>query len=321
MEPTAASAQIMQQLQNVIVEQQQRLAHLERAMVSSATAPRVATSMAKPPKPDMFDGRSLKSIDQWLFVMEQYFTITSTGNDLWVNICSSYLRGSAATWWRKFYQDAEKNKQEITWTSFKTSLLQRFKPIEAPKTARTALDSLKQTRSVSEYCDVFLRLIQLIDDMSSAEQLHCFIRGLRANVGREVDMFQPKTLEDAMSIATRADLRFKTFSTPSRDFSSFNRSSGERRNFNHALSSQSSAVPMELGVMEDVLSSMENAEVNAAFAPGNQRRMTNDLNRDEYDRLSREKKCFRCRMVGHYARNCTNRSVSNGNNNHGPLKY
>jgi hypothetical protein len=43
----AASEQLMQQLQQVIIEQQQRLAHLERAMVSGTTTSRTVTSIAK----------------------------------------------------------------------------------------------------------------------------------------------------------------------------------------------------------------------------------------------------------------------------------
>jgi hypothetical protein len=304
--------EMIQQLQNALLGQQQRITQLEQMMVNRSIG------QAKPPKPDTFDGRSLKSIEQWLFEIEQYLQLTHTGAEHWVNICSSYLRGSAATWWRKCYQDAKTLNKEISWNSFKQSLLQRFRPIEASKTARSILDTLRQTGSVSGYCDAFLRQIQLIDDTSVAEQIHCFTRGLKPVIAREVDMFQPKTLEEAMAIATRADLRSKLYGNQSREFPSFTRSTNMQRNV--ITSGASTSVPMELGVIEDNNEDHGDMQVNVAMSnsAGKFYGRTGNLNREQYDRLSRERRCFRCGQTGHLARNCT--AKSSMSNAHAPLK-
>jgi hypothetical protein len=326
--------QLLQQLQGVIAGQQQRIAQLETSInninvnnglsLSGGSSRDHSVSLVKPPKPDTFDGRTQKSIDQWLFEIEQYFIITRAPSSDWVTIAAAFLRGSAATWWRSAYQKAQVSNIIITWESFKAALIQRFRPIEASKTARTALDALRQTRSVSEYCDTFLRYVQLIDNITDAEQIHRFISGLKPSIAREVDMFDPKTLENAMSVASRADLRSKLYgnnnnSTNTNQYRSFNNAprsmNQERRTFGGGVSS---GVPMELGKIEDnkEVELGESTEINALSSYGNRSNTgnrNNGLSREEYDRLSKERRCFRCRQVGHMARNCTNNSVRGPN--------
>lgn len=310
----------LKQLESFLAEQQKKIHQLE-ASINVSNGNR-GGSQAKPPKPDIFDGRSVKLIDQWMFEMEQYLRITGTPVDQWVNIGSAYLRGAAAAWWRKLYQESPST---VTWSVFKSSIMLRFRPLEASKTARAALDVLRQSRSVSEYCDAFFRQSQLIDSPSEAELLHCFIRGLKPSIAREVDMFQPKNLQDAMSMATRSDLRYQMFSGPSSRSGSppsFQRESSAYGRTSTQLSSSGSA-PMELGSIdskEDLNDHVdgENKEspqllnTNTGYS-GNRNRDRNGLSREDYDRLSKERRCFRCRQRGHMARNCSQSALKNNN--------
>lgn len=59
--------------------------------------------------------------------------------------------------------------------------------------------------SVAEYSNKFYSLVQLIPDMSEADQVENYIRGLRTKLAREVDLQDPKALHAAMTIAQKVE--------------------------------------------------------------------------------------------------------------------
>lgn len=308
--------QLLQALQN----QQARMEQMEQVIRSMATQPAPASQVNsgsfKPVKPQTFNGAPRANADAWIFEMEQYFAVTNMAPDTQTPYAVAFLRDMASTWWRSVVRQ-KPELLRVNWATFKEQLLTRFRPIEASKTARTMLNTLKQTGTVSDYCNTFFRQLQLIDDMAMADQIDRFTRGLKFSIAQEVDMHDPKTLEAAMNLAQRADLRlrnrrFNTFGT-----APYNSYSGNRY---HSVTRtvDSGPAPMELGSIEETKDGdneyqeedffESEASLNAMQGDNRNSRNGNsrvpNLSKEDYQRLRREGKCFRCRQTGHVGRLC-----------------
>ena len=166
----------------------------------------VAPSLSfKPIKPNTFHGNNKVSVEAWVFEMEQYFAIVRMREDEKVKFAGAFLREMASSWWKSVNEADQPTPQE--WNEFKAALIKRFQPVAATKTARAILNSLKQTKSVQEYCNIFLRQLQLISDMSPSDQIDRFLNGLKPHIASEIDMHDPKVLEETMNLAQRAEIR------------------------------------------------------------------------------------------------------------------
>lgn len=74
------------------------------------------------------------------------------------------------------------------------------------------LEGLKQTTSVKEYYDEFVRVINRMQ-LSSDYKLYCFIAGLKEEIRCNVSMFNPKTLHDAYCLAKLQEFTLKAQNT------------------------------------------------------------------------------------------------------------
>ncbi|KAL3687945.1 hypothetical protein R1sor_014254 [Riccia sorocarpa] len=69
--------------------------------------------------------------------------------------------------------------------------------------ARTRMWNLKQDKSLQEYVEAFLDLQVVITDMSGAEALDVFKRGLKEKIKKEVMLQNPQTVFEAIACAQR----------------------------------------------------------------------------------------------------------------------
>jgi hypothetical protein len=274
----------------------------------------------KPMKPSMFTARRGGDVDMWINEMERYLTLSTGGGDKgqFVPYAATYLKEAASTW----YDSQTADVKAGSWENFKKKLRERFRPLAPGRTARATLKSLKQQPGrLNAYCEIFLRTVQLIDDMSITDQLDIFIAGLHPRLADEVDRMDPKSLEDAMNYAQKVELRWVTRGHRSGGSSSFSQS-----RFASAPASSSGPAPMDLSALEydcaymyeeeeqEYLNAMNHRSgrrptIGGRAPPGPQmgirRGRVENLTRDEFDRLSKEGKCFNCKQPGHLARNCT----------------
>ena len=160
-------------------------------------------------KPKPYGGSSQPgAVDNFIFDCEQYFEgmeVPDPPKQIFFAV--SLLEGVAKAWWR-FYKDQVKNRLVAnidTWEGFAGHLRARFGPVNATQSARTKLDSLKQTGSVRSYISVFQNLIMQIPGVSMEEALHRFTQGLQFRIKKEVALREPQTLEEAMRLAERYD--------------------------------------------------------------------------------------------------------------------
>jgi hypothetical protein len=339
--------QQLAELQRIVQQQHNQLNQLQLGAQQQQVAPVHAPTTLKPTKPDQFTGYAKSNADLWLWQMEKFLSVSRIGEVDRVPYATTYLREAAASWWK-----AESSKpldqhglrsvsvvvdgvQQVlnieSWSGFKALFLARFRPLDAARQARANLHNLRQTGSVQEYSNRFLKELQLIDGMDEASQLSHYIRGLKSNVAIEIEKADLTDLSQAMNMAARIDqLTYRS----NRNESSRGQFSGGR-GWNQSGSSGQRSVPMELGSLlsqadsnGDVTVSRET--LNALFhrsksnrggrqnrAGGGQR--TPGLSREEFDRLTKEGKCFRCKQPGHLARDCS--STAHSSHQHSALSH
>ena len=124
----------------------------------------------------------------------------------------SQLEGTAAQW--QNFLDMEVLQQRRAplqaWREWAAELVARFEPMNALERARNQLDSLRQTTTVLQYVREFQRLMFQIPLMTREEALHRFIRGLKPELQYQLTAQNPPTLEDAILLAERLDVLYKS---------------------------------------------------------------------------------------------------------------
>lgn len=284
------------QLAAVIMNLQQQVQALQ-AQVAAQAAPHPQPAVALPSakticRPEMFEGRRQgEKLEEWVYKMDMYLRAMQVPENLRVLTAVSFFQGNAMTWWRALIGAADPTT--VTWANFVAQLRNEFLPVNSVKVAADKLERLKQTGSVANFVKEFRTLALLIPDLSPAEKLRRFLAGLKPRVRMEVDLRNPSTLEEAVTLAERIDdLTFQASKrlTSSRHDSSF-----------HSSSAQDRPAPMDLSAMR------------VSNAPS---RPFKKLSPEEREQLRRDGKCFYCREVGHISIKCprkNQRSPASGN--------
>lgn len=254
-----------------------------------------AIMTAKVLKPPDFAGALHERADVWTFQMDSYLRTCGTPVDQWVGIACHYLRGSAATWWRaevgRRTGQAEALAQLYTWETFRTGLLSSFQRPDHVRAARDELAALVQKRSVAEYVAKIRDLGLQIPDMTEAELMDRFMRGLKHNIRQEVEMRCPEDLPRAIQMAERADaIQYRLHGAKLRH-------AGQGRPFQtgqmprlRSETTAAEAVPMELGSVGPNTRRPDNTSTGPS---------RNQANRD-----SSHVKCYGCGQYGHIKKNC-----------------
>ena len=340
---TMNTEQAQQLLQTVHLLQQQMQAQAQ--LISTLQQPGTATpsdaptsrsallTTLKPQPPSTFTGMTnhTSSVDSWLFELDSYLALTDASDAQKLAFAISCLRDSATIWWRTALQImTEEERQSITYDTFKQMIRTNYQPVAAAETARAALHRIRQTGSVQAYNALYLRLMNQIVDMSSADQMYLYKQGLQSHIAREVSMQRPTTLMECMNFAQRAEIELRQLrptprmtgnpTYPSRaPFGSF-----------RAPAMQSTSAPMEVAAMngdfnwndaygESTASDhTEDTSVHAVNATttmskprfnGNSNNNTRTpLSTEERQRCMQKGLCFVCRQQGHLSRQCPSKN-------------
>jgi hypothetical protein len=317
--------QILQQ-QQIMTQQQQQIENItkfiktEQEQKNQSQPTLIQTATPKhltPSKPDTFSGHRRTPADVWLFGLEQYFTAasgTSLTDEFKINFTAAQFREAAATWWRRQQQQQQQTNigiQEPTttnsttttsWKIFKENFLKQFLPVATKDSARATLHNLKQRNNVSGYCDEFNNTLIRLDnnDMSEADQLFLFKKGLNREMSQMILLLQPKTLSEAMAMAVRLEAENPHRST----------NNTQRYGHNHYYNKQShpptahtTSTPMELGRIQDNNEDESNGDSEQSLNALNRR-----LTPSEVEEYKKQGKCFACGKFGHLSRNCPSRT-------------
>ena len=248
-------------------------------------------SQAKASKPKVFNGKFGVDPAVWMYYIELYYDITGvTEDNKKIMIAATYLVDRAATWWRNVAENAKASgitPCNGSWSVFKERLIQTFRPVNHVKLARDKIATLKQYSSVAKYNDEFISLCMQIPDMGEADKLDRYVRGLKYKVKRDVELAEPKTVEEAMNKASRID----SLSFPFQNHSGYGNNGGNNSNYGYT--------PMELGAVNGKTNGVQQSFGKPAGTWKQQ------LSRDEFARRRRENLCLRCGKGGHIARSCS----------------
>lgn len=307
-------AQLQQMQQHLHNQQQQTVSHSS----SSSPSPGVGTFAVHkgkepaPVKPDTFDGHPKSNPDRWLKDMKRYLQVSDISVSRWVQHSAAYLRESASTWMDEI-ESLDPNLQ-MGWDSFSQLFISRFRPLEASRTARVVLKSIKQRMSVDDYNNRFRDQIKYCTDMAMEDQLSLYFAGLKPEIESELYRVDPSTLEEAMILAVRMDMRLFARNrerSASSNGRFNNQHQHQRQQYQRPAGGNSGSAPMELGAVTDQQNGNEGAdngnetgELNAMppgrFAKG----PTPNLSSEEFQRCRSAGICFKCKKTGHIARSC-----------------
>ena len=175
-----------------------------------STAPRVV--WPKIPQPAAFtgEGATATNVEEFKDAMQRqfdYYADSFTTDAQKLQFAVMFLHGKAATWWKATKRECESSGEAVTtWARFNELLDERYRPRQAAETARMRLDDLRQERrDVRAYADFFHKQMAYITDMSVADQIHVFVRGLNAGVKAEVLRARPTSVSDAINAAVQAE--------------------------------------------------------------------------------------------------------------------
>lgn len=245
----------------------------------------------KPPKPDVFKG---PSVDLFIFSMEKAFDYFRVEEQDKVRIAITYFREAALRWVQ--YLETT-NQVSSDWNQFKALMIQHFKASNTETIIRNKLNSLRQQASVNTYNDLFNKLIIELPTVDEKTKVDMYCRGLKPSVHLHVSLSNPSNLIDAQTTAMNVDNIF------SATYHKRNTTQFQPRNYSQATHNTiSTSVPMELGHMnqhqDETFDQVNHMRTSSGYK-GN-----NKLNPEQIKQLMNERKCFRCRRVGHIAKHC-----------------
>lgn len=261
--------------------------------------------MGKSCKVEAYKGsRAMGVLEVWIMRMNIHLSHFHVSDYIAGMFMRSYLTDKALTWYTTWERMLSERGATISWSGMQEGLLQNFQAVDSLQTARMKLWDLKQKGGIHEYIEEFRDLQVSIMDMSGAEALDVFKRGLKDRIRKEVMVSNPSTVNEAIAIAQRISGAFGV--THGEPVSNFRDPSGP--------------TPMELG----------NLRRREGFAPtrGPPPRFGGEIRRPGVPNLQEgyanngmvrggagvrdNRQCYACGRMGHIAKFCRVRPTQQG---------
>ena len=141
-----------------------------------------------------------EGVEEWLFKVEQIFLLDRIGEQTKISVVSLHLEGSALHWHKSYI----KLKGRIPlWGEYVLALKARFGALSY-EDPMAEIKKLRQTGSLKDYLQSFDVLLDKVQ-LSEEQALSCFLAGLKHEMEVMVRMFNPKSLQEAYSLAKLQD--------------------------------------------------------------------------------------------------------------------
>ncbi|MCF8701937.1 hypothetical protein L3054_11180 [Corynebacterium sp. MC-10] len=177
---------------------------LRRTMAGLTAGQEAGHSKVRIPEPNAYTGsRSAKELENFLYDIEQYFTMARIAEEDKLNIATIYLHGDAKLWWRtRDSDDVSAGRPRIdSWSKLRKEMRDQFLPSNTLWIARDKLRNLRHTGSVRDYIKDFSSLMLDIQNMSDEDKLHNFIAGMQGWAQTELRRQNVKDLPNAIAAA------------------------------------------------------------------------------------------------------------------------
>jgi len=345
--PSSAAAPTLEDMQRHIAQLTAQNSDLNTRGIAVQKALEVVTEKLaavraprpKIPTPRIFDGKIGVAIDTWIEENEKQFLHFDgffVDDEKKIEHALNFVNHEVGNWYRPAAETAEVNGASIdTWDKFVAAMRHRYQPIESSHSARASLDSAVQTNSVQAYSTHIQSLMTYIKDMSAADQVHVYCRGLKPAIRLEVMKAKPKTLTEAIEKAVGIEAYSRGIVQSSSNNSSSYRPYQQRSSY----SASASSAPMDVNNVEsrsesdylDAAPSREShllaviqqqqanfqQQLNALYKKNHDGRSSSSsqspsstnkipgVTREVYQRCRDEGLCLKCKEKGHNASACT----------------
>src|SRR4051812_35064561 len=235
-------------------------------------------------KPDPFYGDHHK-INDWIYTIQRYTVLHQMADWEAIIFATSFFKGYTQTWWRNL--EAEDSlPNNMTLDHFEELLRAQFQPINETEELRDKLANLKQYGKIEGYNAAFTNLTLQISDLSDAEKIDKYKRGLKPEILFEVRQRGLTTLTGIMEAATRYDAMLHQYKQ-----TSFKPTPEYKGRSDHKFEKRSSNYP--------------NKHWNERKSTGKGfNAIGKTLTKEEMAQHCKEGKCFYCHQKGHLSPNC-----------------
>ncbi len=217
---------------------------------SNAKLAAVRAPRPKIPTPRVFDGKIGTAVDTWIDEVEKqfpHFVDYFVDDAHKIDHALNYVNHDVGNWYKPTAVIASASGAAIdTWDKFVSTMRHRYQPIESSLSARASLDRAIQSGTVQAYSTHVQSLMTYITDMSVADQIYQYCRGLKPTIHLEVMKAKPKSLTDAIEKAVGIEAYSRSIVQPSSSGSAPFRSFQQRSSY----PTSSSTTPMDLNNVE-----------------------------------------------------------------------
>jgi hypothetical protein len=233
------------------------------------------------PPPNTFNGQAQENLNNYLEDLQLFLQMNAVKEELHVQVAARFLGGSARIWWNSL------ETKPMDLNTFREAIKKHYAFLMPEDTARQRLYCIQQAGSLESYIDSFSTTLLQAGKMEGSEQVYFFIKGLKdKSMAEKVTRKGHRTLQDAIHDA-RTIHQFAMMVTP-----------------------QSFSAPP--------VNTPSDMEVDALYRPSP--RSLAPLTEREREYLKKNNGCYKCRKLGHHAKDCRSGAPVNnkGTNNYSP---
>ncbi|XP_078430692.1 uncharacterized protein LOC144702515 [Wolffia australiana] len=157
------------------------------------------------PEPQFYDSRREDAVADFLYDCDRYFGNRQLSDESKVLEASYFLTDKAKSWWRQ--REECGNWPPPTYEEFVREIKESFMPHNTVWITRGELEILKMTDNLGEYVGQFVSIIRRITDMSEADKLYHFVKGLPHWLQTDLERRQCRDLNSAYKVVGSTELR------------------------------------------------------------------------------------------------------------------